>query len=32
MDAIANLPLIGGFLSTVLPFVVVLGIVVFVHE
>jgi regulator of sigma E protease len=32
MDAIASLPLIGGFLSTVLPFVVVLGIVVFVHE
>ncbi len=32
MDAIANLPLIGGFLSTVLPFVVVLGIVVSVHE
>jgi regulator of sigma E protease len=32
MDAIASIPLIGGFLSTVLPFVVVLGIVVFVHE
>ncbi len=32
MDAIASLPLIGGFLSTVLPFLVVLGIVVFVHE
>ena len=32
MDAIASLPLIGGFLSTVLPFVAVLGIVVFVHE
>ena len=32
MDAIAAIPLIGGFLSTVLPFVVVLGIVVFVHE
>ena len=29
---IASIPLIGGFLSTVLPFVVVLGIVVFVHE
>ena len=25
MDAIASIPLIGGFLSTVLPFVVVLG-------
>ena len=32
MDLIANIPLIGGFLATVLPFVVVLGIVVFVHE
>ena len=32
MDAIASIPLIGGFLSTVLPFVVVLGIVVSVHE
>lgn len=32
MDAIAGIPLIGGFLSTVLPFVAVLGIVVFVHE
>ena len=32
MDLIASIPLIGGFLSTVLPFVVVLGIVVFVHE
>jgi len=32
MDFIANIPLIGGFLSTVLPFVIVLGIVVFVHE
>ncbi len=32
MDTIASIPLIGGFLSTVLPFVVVLGIVVFVHE
>ena len=32
MDLIANIPLIGGFLSTVLPFVLVLGIVVFVHE
>jgi regulator of sigma E protease len=32
MDAVASIPLIGGFLSTVVPFVVVLGIVVFVHE
>ena len=32
MDAIAGIPFFGGFLSTVLPFVVVLGIVVFVHE
>ena len=32
MDAIASIPVIGGFLSAVLSFVVVLGIVVFVHE
>lgn len=32
MELIASIPLIGGFLSTVLPFVVVLGIVVAVHE
>jgi regulator of sigma E protease len=32
MDTIASIPLIGGFLATVVPFVVVLGIVVFVHE
>lgn len=32
MELISQIPLIGGFLSTVLPFVVVLGIVVFVHE
>lgn len=32
MDLIAGIPVIGGFLATVLPFVVVLGIVVFVHE
>ncbi len=32
MDLIAGIPFFGGFLSTVLPFVVVLGIVVFVHE
>jgi regulator of sigma E protease len=32
MELIAGIPVIGGFLSTVIPFVVVLGIVVFVHE
>ncbi|MXU65831.1 RIP metalloprotease RseP [Oceanomicrobium pacificus] len=32
MDLIAALPVIGPFLSVVLPFIVVLGIVVFVHE
>ena len=32
MELISNIPLIGGFLATVLPFVVVLGIVVAVHE
>jgi regulator of sigma E protease len=32
MDAIAQMPLIGGLLATLLPFVVVLGVVVFVHE
>ena len=32
MDLIANIPLIRGFLSTVIPFAVVLGIVVAVHE
>jgi regulator of sigma E protease len=32
MDLIASIPFFGGFLSTVIPFVVVLGIVVFVHE
>ncbi|MBB5220885.1 regulator of sigma E protease [Amaricoccus macauensis] len=32
MDMLAGLPVFGGFLSTVIPFVVVLGIVVFVHE
>ena len=32
MDALASIPLIGGPIATVLPFVVVLGIVVFVHE
>jgi regulator of sigma E protease len=32
MDFLAELPLIGSFVATVLPFVIVLGIVVFVHE
>jgi regulator of sigma E protease len=32
METLSSLPLIGGFVSTVLPFVVVLGIVVAVHE
>jgi regulator of sigma E protease len=32
MDFIASIPFFGGFLATVLPFVVVLAIVVFVHE
>lgn len=32
MDLIANIPFFGGFLSTILPFVVVLAIVVAVHE
>lgn len=32
MDLISGIPLVGGLLSTVLPFLVVLGIVVFVHE
>lgn len=32
MDLIASIPVFGGFLSTAIPFVVVLGIVVFVHE
>jgi regulator of sigma E protease len=32
MDAIASIPLIGGPIATILPFVVVLGIVVAVHE
>jgi regulator of sigma E protease len=32
MDLIAQIPFVGGFLATVLPFVLVLGIVVFVHE
>ena len=32
MDAIASIPLIGGPIATVLSFVAVLGIVVFVHE
>ncbi|MFQ8431665.1 RIP metalloprotease RseP [Amaricoccus sp. W119] len=32
MEILASIPLIGGFLSTVVPFIVVLGIVVAVHE
>lgn len=32
MDLIAQIPLIGGILATLIPFVVVLGIVVAVHE
>ncbi|MBP7241692.1 RIP metalloprotease RseP [Amaricoccus sp.] len=32
MELIAGIPFFGGFLATALPFVVVLGIVVFVHE
>lgn len=32
MELIAQIPLLGGFLATVLPFLLVLGIVVFVHE
>jgi len=32
IELISNIPLIGGFLATVLPFVVVIGIVVFIHE
>ncbi|WP_350459154.1 RIP metalloprotease RseP [Amaricoccus sp.] len=32
MDLIAGIPFFGGFLSTVLPFLAVLGIVVAVHE
>ncbi|MFQ5621903.1 MAG: RIP metalloprotease RseP [Paracoccaceae bacterium] len=32
MEFIASIPVLGGFLSVALPFVVVLGIVVFIHE
>ena len=32
MELIASIPLIGGVLSIVIPFLIVLGIVVFVHE
>ncbi|CAN5628732.1 RIP metalloprotease RseP [soil metagenome] len=32
MELIGQIPFIGGFLATVLPFLLVLGIVVFVHE
>lgn len=32
LDMIAQIPLIGGLVATVLPFILVIGIVVFVHE
>ena len=32
MDLIASIPLVGGVLATILPFLIVLGVVVFVHE
>jgi regulator of sigma E protease len=32
MEAIASVPFLGGFLASILPFIVVLGVVVFVHE
>lgn len=32
MDLITNLPLVGPLLTTVIPFIIVLSIVVFVHE
>lgn len=32
MEYISQIPVFGGFLSTALAFVVVLGVVVFVHE
>ncbi|NNU80710.1 RIP metalloprotease RseP [Halovulum dunhuangense] len=32
MELIANLPFVGGFLSSAIAFVIVLGVVVFVHE
>jgi regulator of sigma E protease len=32
MDLIAQIPFVGGFLAAVIPFIVVLGIVVFIHE
>jgi regulator of sigma E protease len=32
MELISQIPVVGGLLATVLPFLVVLGIVVFVHE
>ncbi len=31
-DILQSIPLIGGFLSVVLPFLIVLGVVVFIHE
>lgn len=32
MELIANIPVIGGFLASFIPFIAVLGIVVYVHE
>lgn len=32
MELIASIPVLGGLLATVIPFLVVLGVVVFVHE
>ncbi len=32
MELIASIPVFGGFLATVIPFIVILGVVVFVHE
>jgi len=32
MEFLASIPLLGGFLAVVLPFLIVLGVVVFVHE
>ena len=31
-ELIASIPVLGGFLATVIPFVIVLGVVVFIHE
>ena len=32
MELIASIPVFGGFLATVIPLIVILGVVVFVHE